>query len=129
MKALIICASLFAIDGDTVSCDGKHLRDMGSGVPFVSGFDAPEIFHPKCSYEHELGLRAKARYSWMLAQPGTYIMGTGVTDDPTGFLHRRVNPRQLVNVYMASGVALGDVLISEGLAHKWEPYYKSNWCN
>ena len=43
MIELLICATLSVVDGDTVKCDGRLLRPMGDGEPFVSGFDAPEF--------------------------------------------------------------------------------------
>ncbi len=52
---LLVCATLLAVDGDTIKCDGVNMRDMGDGKPFVSGYDAPEISKPKCQEELELG--------------------------------------------------------------------------
>ncbi|HEV7274898.1 MAG TPA: hypothetical protein VGN80_01270 [Devosiaceae bacterium] len=52
---LMTCASLIAVGGDTVKCDGMNLRDMGDGAPFVSGYDAPEIHGPDCEEERQLG--------------------------------------------------------------------------
>ncbi|MDB5540329.1 MAG: nuclease [Devosia sp.] len=34
---LITCATLSAVDGDTIKCNGISMRDMGDGAPFVSG--------------------------------------------------------------------------------------------
>jgi hypothetical protein len=49
IAAVIVCASLTAVDGDTVRCDGQLMRLLGQGVPFVSGIDTPEIgSHAKC---------------------------------------------------------------------------------
>lgn len=72
MKAeiLLICAVLLAVDGDTIKCDGVNMRDMGDGQPFVSGYDTPEIFRPKCQQELELGRAAKARMQELLETPG-----------------------------------------------------------
>ncbi|ANL58565.1 hypothetical protein AMC85_CH01148 [Rhizobium phaseoli] len=39
IAGLIFCASLTAVDGDTVKCDGQNMRLLGEGVPFVSGID------------------------------------------------------------------------------------------
>ncbi len=44
---IMLCASLMAIDGDTVRCcqsaegrcEGQSLRPMGAGAPDISGFD------------------------------------------------------------------------------------------
>ena len=29
---LLLCATLVALDGDTISCDGINMRDMGDGA-------------------------------------------------------------------------------------------------
>ena len=61
----IACATLMAIDGDTVRncpeseerCVGRNLRPPGLGNPFQSRFDAPEIYgKPECAVEARLGL-------------------------------------------------------------------------
>jgi len=39
--ALLTCASLTAVDGDTVRCDGQLMRLLGGGIPFVWGIDTP----------------------------------------------------------------------------------------
>ena len=31
----LVCSRLFAIDGDTISCDGVKMRDMEDGAPTV----------------------------------------------------------------------------------------------
>ena len=43
MIELLICAALSVVDGDTVKCDGALLRPMGSGEPFVSGFEGSVV--------------------------------------------------------------------------------------
>ncbi|MGO8403977.1 thermonuclease family protein, partial [Rhizobium ruizarguesonis] len=39
IAAILMCASLTAVDCDTVRCDGQPMRLLGGGVPFVSGID------------------------------------------------------------------------------------------
>ena len=68
---LIMCASLAAVDGDTVKClpSGQNMRLLGGGVPFVSGIDTPEIgSHAKCIMERKLALIAKGRLKELLAE-------------------------------------------------------------
>lgn len=78
---LMICASLLAVDGDTIKCDGVNMRDMGDGAPFVSGYDTPEIGSTaKCAAEKALGKKAKARMAALLATPGVQVFASGETD-------------------------------------------------
>lgn len=42
IAGVILCASLTAVDGDTVKCDGQNMRLLGEGVPLVSGIDTPD---------------------------------------------------------------------------------------
>lgn len=69
IAGLIMCASLTAVDGDTVKCDGQNMRLLGEGVPFESGIDAPEIgSHAKCLKERKLALIAKGRLKELWAE-------------------------------------------------------------
>lgn len=70
---LLVCATLLAVDGDSIKCNGRNMRDMGDGRPFVSGYDTPEIFNPKCQEEIELGRAAKARMTELLSTSGVEV--------------------------------------------------------
>lgn len=94
------------------------MRDMGSGAPFVSGYDTPELRQPKCQQELELARAAKARMQELLDLPGTYVVASG----------KKSWGRPLVWVRLADGTAAGDVLISEGHAVLWSPEYEADWC-
>ncbi len=118
---LLVCATLLAVDGDTIKCNGMNMRDMGNGRPFVSGYDTPEIFNPKCQEELELGRAAKARMTELLATPGVQVWDSGQRD-------KSRSKRPLVWVTLPDGRAIGSVLLSEGLARKWTPKSKANWC-
>lgn len=79
-EVVLLCEqSMKAVDGDTITCDGRMLRDMGSGEPFESGYDAPEIIHPQCAEELRLGLLAKERMQWFL-QDWVQIVDSGIED-------------------------------------------------
>lgn len=81
IAGLIGCASLTAVDGDTVKCDGQNMRLLGEGVPFVSGIDTPEIgLHAKCITERKLALIAKGRLKELLAEKGLRIVFSGAVD-------------------------------------------------
>ncbi len=54
--ALMTCTSRMPIGDETVKCDGVNLRPMGDSAPYVSGFDASEIYgRSKCPKEAILG--------------------------------------------------------------------------
>lgn len=120
VTAIVVCASLVAVDGDTVRCDGRLMRDMGPGKPFVSGYDAPEIGRAACRSERELGIRAKQRLQQLLELPGTRIEASGDADR---------HGRPLVVVRLGDGVTAGEVLIREGFAVRWHPGYHARWCD
>lgn len=109
--ALLVCASLLAVDGDTIKCDEVNLRDMGDGAPFVSGYDTPEIFSPECAYERDLGREATIRMEELLRTPGLQI--------DSGERDRYERP--LVSAVLPDGRTIGSVMISEGLAVEWHP--------
>ena len=116
---LLVCASLLAMDGDTIKCDGVNLRDMGDGEPFVSGYDTPEIRGAECLAELALGQAATARMGELLASPGLQIIDSGERDR---------YDRPLVSAVLADGQTIGSVLIAEGLAAEWRPSYQAAWC-
>jgi micrococcal nuclease len=116
---LIVCASLLAVDGDTIKCDGVNMRDMGDGAPFVSGYDTPEITNPGCNYERDLGREATIRMEELLRTPGLEIYDSGKRD--------RFG-RPLVSAVLPSGQTIGAVLIAEGLAVEWRPGVRVDWC-
>jgi endonuclease YncB( thermonuclease family) len=116
----MICATLLAVDGDTVKCDGQNLRPMGNGAPYVSGFDAPELGqYADCPAEARRGFHAAARMADLLLTPGLVVLDSGQVDR-----YRR----PLVVLQLPDGKTIGQVLIDEGHAVAWEPGYKSAWC-
>ncbi|RVC64455.1 MAG: thermonuclease family protein [Mesorhizobium sp.] len=97
-------------DGDTIRLDGA-----AKGTRLV-GFNAPESIEPRCAVEADLGLRAKARLTELVASakleletiPCSCPAGTEGTD--------RCNYGRSCGSLFANGQDVGDVLISEGLA-------------
>ena len=116
---LMLCASLLAVDGDTIKCDGQNLRDMGDGAPFVSGYDTPETRNAECQQELELGRAATARMRQLLATPGLRIYDSGERDR---------YGRPLVWAVLQNGRSLGNVLVTEGFAVEWSPGSSIDWC-
>ena len=117
LGTLLICATLVAVDGDTIKCNGVNMRDLGDGAPNVSGYDTPETFRAKCDRELALGEKATARMSELLAHARVY--DSGVVD--------RFD-RPLVWVRLPDGRSVGSVLMAEGLAVEWTPAYQAEWC-
>lgn len=117
----LACIELYATDGDSITCDGTNMRDMGDGAPFVSGYDTPEIQRSKCDQELELGRKAKRRMEELLSRPGIQVFDSGQFD-------KTQSKRPLVWVKLPSGRTVGNLMIAEGLARKWTPDYKANWC-
>ncbi|WP_434712836.1 thermonuclease family protein [Rhizobium sp. YTUHZ045] len=123
MAGLILCASLTAVDGDTVKCDGQNMRLLGEGVSFVSGIDTPEMgSHAKCIKERKLALIAKGRLKELLAEKGLRVMFSGAVD-------RTPSHRPLVNIYRANGEEIGKKLLQEGFARSWSRKLRNNWCD
>lgn len=118
----IPCASLIVIDGDTIKCDGQNMRLLGGGVPFKSGVDAPEMgSRAKCEAERLLALKAKARLKELLLSGVPRIEDSGARD-------RTSSRRPLVDIYLADGREVGQVLMSEGLTRPWSPKKRIDWC-
>ncbi|MBB3355291.1 endonuclease YncB(thermonuclease family) [Rhizobium sp. BK049] len=123
IAGLILCASLTAVDGDTVKCDGQNLRLLGEGVPFVSGIDTPEVgSHAKCMKERKLALIAKGRLKEMLAEKGLRVMFSGAVD-------KTPSHRPLVNIYRMNGEEIGKKLLTEGFARSWSSKQRNDWCD
>ncbi|MFS2179553.1 thermonuclease family protein [Rhizobium pisi] len=118
---LYVCASLTAVDGDTVRCDGQLMRLLGGGIPFASGIDTPEIgSHARCLKERKLALIAKGRLRELLEERGLRIEIKGIDNTPAH--------RPLVNIYTRDGREVGSMLLAEGFARKWRPRHKNDWC-
>ncbi|MBW9053478.1 thermonuclease family protein [Rhizobium mesosinicum] len=122
ITAMLMCASLTAVDGDTVRCDGQLMRLLGGGVPFQWGIDTPEIgSHAKCIKERKLALIAKGRLKELLEERGLRIEIKGYDNTP--------KHRPLVNIYRTNGEEIGVKLLREGFAREWRPHRKNDWCS
>ncbi|MBX5189336.1 thermonuclease family protein [Rhizobium sp. NZLR3b] len=120
---LIVCATLTAVDGDTVKCNGQNMRLLGEGVPFVSGIDTPEIgSHAKCLKERKLALIAKGRLKELLAEEGLRVVFSGAVD-------KTQTHRPLVNIYRTNGEEIGRTMLKEGFAREWNPKRRNDWCD
>lgn len=98
------------IDGDTFRYRGDTIR--------ISDIDAPETRDFKCASEAALGGRATDRLLELL-NAGTFSLRSSGRDvDRYG--------RKLRTV-VRDGRSLGDILIAEGLARRWDGARRS-WC-
>lgn len=107
MTALILCATLFVIDGDTLVCNGHHVR--------LFGIDAPE-FKP-CGARrfciHDPVAAARSRDALVR-----------LTIDTEVFCRPREKDRygRIVAKCYARGTDLGCTLIRDGFAREWVRY-------
>ncbi|TGQ95444.1 thermonuclease family protein [Mesorhizobium sp. M8A.F.Ca.ET.208.01.1.1] len=113
MLMVALLAAAFAIDGDTVILDGRHIR--------IANIDAPEIHDYKCAAELRLGLEAKARMAALL-ESGPLTVHEGD--------HGRMVDRygRLLATIEVGGADVGEMLIAEGLARRWNGKRRP-WCN
>jgi len=118
--AYIMCADLRIVDGDTIKCDGQHMRLLGDGEPFVSGVDAPETgSQAKCEQEKMLGQAAKKRLQQLIKTPGLRIENSQSVDR---------SGRPLVRLRLPDGRTAETIMIQEGYAVVWTPGYERIWC-
>jgi micrococcal nuclease len=98
------------IDGDTIRYGGIKIR--------LEDIDAPEVFSPKCASEARLGQRAAERLLHLM-NSGPFQLVSGERDEDRYGRKLRTIER--------GGRSVGDVLIAEGLARRWDGGRRS-WC-
>lgn len=113
------CKVLDIQDADSPICDGKETRLLGPGTPGVTGIDAPEILHAKCTKEAALGLEARDFVRGLLPQLRA-VEDMGVRDS---YL------RPMVRLRLRNGQLIDNLLIAKGLAVIWSPGYRPRWCD
>lgn len=118
---LIVCASLFVVDGDTIKCNGQLMRLLGGGVPYVSGIDTPELRSYKCEKEAKLAKLARLRLKELMKRDGVRIVWSGAVDGTD-------SRRPLINIYLKDGREIGQLLLKEGFARTWTPHHRNDWC-
>ncbi len=103
------------IDGDSVAivCDG----DEGETRVRLAGFDAPEIFRPRCAAEADRGFAAKAALERMLAEAEEISVG----------LVGKGRRRPLVRIAV-DGRDVADRMIAAGLARPSHRTGGADWC-
>jgi len=100
------------VDGDTIWYSGEKIR--------ISDINAPEISHPECDYELDLGNKARDRLVALLNAGPFSLDATERRDtDKYGRKLREIT---------RGGKSVGAVLVSEGLAEVWVGH-RRNWCH
>ncbi len=99
------------IDGDTIRFSGRVIR--------IEGIDTPEIRDYKCESELSRGLRAKSRLLELINTGPIEIVSNGGLDED-------IYGRKLRHLER-NGLSLGEFLIDEGLARRYENGRQS-WC-
>jgi endonuclease YncB( thermonuclease family) len=98
------------IDGDTIRYQGVKVR--------LADIDTPEVFSPKCAYEANLGRQATERLLQLINAGPIELVAGGRDTDRYG---------RKLRVVTRHGRSLGDTLIAEGLARRWDGARRS-WC-
>jgi hypothetical protein len=103
--------STCVIDGDTIEHQGWRVR--------LADINTPEIGGAQCTHELTLALKAKSRLIELMNDGPFDVVASGVRDEDTYGRKLRVLERD--------GTSLGNTLVAEGLAHRWNGYRQS-WC-
>lgn len=98
------------VDGDTFWLHGEKIR--------IADIDTPEIVSPKCAQERRLGEVAHDRFLVLLNLGPFNIRSDGRNADRYG---------RKLRIIFRSGKSIGDQLVAEGLARRWNTQ-KRNWC-
>ena len=98
------------IDGDTIRYRGIKIR--------LEDIDAPEVFSPRCAEEAARGRQASQRLLELINAGPFRLVGGGRDEDRYG---------RKLRVIEREGRSVGDTLIAEGLARRWDGARRS-WC-
>jgi micrococcal nuclease len=98
------------VDGDTIWLGREKVR--------IADINTPELSDPRCTSERQLALRARDRLHELLNAGPVEIRSIDRDEDRYG--------RKLRTLHR-DGRSLGDTLVSEGLAHRWQGQRQS-WC-
>jgi micrococcal nuclease len=99
------------VDGDTFWYNAVKIR--------IADINTPEVSEPQCAYEARLGAQATERLTELL-NAGPFSLW------PVERAYDKYHRRLLV--VKRGGHSLGDTLVAEGLAERWQGY-RRNWCN
>lgn len=125
LAAGLLLSGVTNYDGDTLRSNGVSYR--------VAMIDTPERPpRAKCWAELAMGIRARARVRDLIANaarveamPDNDNPGRRSVDDEGWPLDR--HGRRLAHISV-DGLDLGELLLTEGLAVRWDPGRVHNWC-
>ena len=118
----VACASFEAVTAAPVIIDGDTF-DIGTERIRLKGPDAPESHKARCAAEQVVAKQATNRLQQLLAAGPITIQRDGI--DRYG---------RTLAVVMTGGVDVGEALIAEGLAVRWQPGRRAwaerarHWC-
>lgn len=98
------------VDGDTFWFAGEKIR--------IADIDTPETHGPKCAAEAALGEQATDRLHSLLGAGPFSLESAGRDTDRYG---------RKLRIVTRGGASLGDQLITEGLARRWDGARRP-WC-
>lgn len=98
------------VDGDTIHFEGVIIR--------IADIDTPEVGRPQCAFEKELGDRATLRMIDLLNAGPIEIADYARDEDRYG---------RKLRIVRRDGQSLGEVLVAEGLARRWDGA-RHSWC-
>lgn len=107
----VTATALRVVDGDTVEFEGLSYR--------LTGYDTPEVRHADCEAEKTLGDRATARLQALIDAAASMELRVEAGRDRYG--------RGLGSL-LVDGRDVSDVLISEGLARRYNGGQRLGWC-
>ncbi len=109
------CRVVHVVDGDTLD-----LRCPAEGLvrARVTGFDAPELYSPKCPTEAARALAAQTHLRWTLARAERIEVFLGGTDR---------YGRRLVEMRV-DGTRLADIMVDAGHARRYSGGAREGWC-
>ena len=99
------------VDGDTFWFQGERIR--------IADIDTPETHPSRCAAEADLGARATARLRGLL-NAGAFSLES--IDRDTDRYGRKLR------VVTRNGDSLGETLVSEGLARRYQGGRRAGWC-
>lgn len=108
---VIASSSIYVVDGDTVRARGDKFR--------LVGFDTPETYKPRCEYELALGRAATNRLRQLMAS----VRNVDLVILPG----RDKYNRGLARLYVGRN-DVADILVSEGLARRYNGGRRQSWC-
>jgi endonuclease YncB( thermonuclease family) len=104
-------SSTFSVtDGDTI-----HVEGESNGTRLV-GYNAPEVFSPRCTFEKELGDRATDRLKELVAAGPVELTRVSCACEPGTEGTDRCNYGRSCAVLYTDGRNVSNILVGEGLA-------------